>query len=141
MSLFPPSDSDPDRARAYGVETRELRCEHELVDVLLRARETAARVACGAFAKQLLSAFGVSVRSHVIKLGSVPERPLSKTWEEIAAIPEDSPLNCGDAESQIAMIALIENRQDGDGVSAPGATVPRPVRVTEIGGSVNTSGE
>src|SRR5881392_3259833 len=40
------------------------------------ARETAARVACGALAKVYLRAFGVEVRSHVIQIGSVkaPER-------------------------------------------------------------------
>src|SRR3954463_9917188 len=35
------------------------------------ARETAARVACGALAKVYLRAFGVEVRSHVIQIGSV----------------------------------------------------------------------
>src|SRR5919109_1271990 len=40
------------------------------------ARETAARVAAGALAKELLRAFGVEIRSHVIRIGSVaaPER-------------------------------------------------------------------
>src|SRR5947208_8358501 len=35
------------------------------------ARETAARVACGALAKALLRRFGVEVRSRVIQIGSV----------------------------------------------------------------------
>ena len=35
------------------------------------ARETAARVAAGALAKELLGAFGVSVHSHVVQIGSV----------------------------------------------------------------------
>src|ERR671912_2965570 len=35
------------------------------------ARETAARVACGALAKALLREFGVEVRSHVTQIGSV----------------------------------------------------------------------
>src|ERR671922_1789829 len=41
------------------------------------ARETAARVAAGALAKELLRAFGVSVHSHVVQIGSAraPERP------------------------------------------------------------------
>src|SRR6186713_231913 len=40
----------------------------DLRDILERssARETAARVACGAIAKQLLSAFRIEIRSHVI---------------------------------------------------------------------------
>src|ERR671928_369417 len=35
------------------------------------ARETAARVAAGSVAKELLRAFGVSVHSHVVQIGSV----------------------------------------------------------------------
>src|SRR6185436_1049252 len=40
------------------------------------ARETAARVAAGALAKERLGAFGVGVYSHVVQIGSVaaPER-------------------------------------------------------------------
>src|ERR687889_56283 len=40
------------------------------------ARETAARVACGALAKAFLREFGVQVLSHVVQIGSVkaPER-------------------------------------------------------------------
>src|SRR5206468_1785851 len=42
------------------------------------ARETAARVACGALAKAFLRCLGVEVRSHVVRIGSVdaPEREL-----------------------------------------------------------------
>ncbi|CAN5346699.1 chorismate synthase [soil metagenome] len=89
----------------------------DLRNILERAsaRETAARVACGAIAKQLLSAFGIEVRSHIVKLGSVPPEPLERTWEEIAAIPTDSPLNCADETAQAAMIALIDQaKTDGD---------------------------
>jgi chorismate synthase len=51
----------------------------------------------------------------VIKLGGVPETPLSKSWEEINSIPDDSPLSCCDAETQNAMIALIDAaKQNGD---------------------------
>ncbi|MCA1850710.1 MAG: chorismate synthase, partial [Acidobacteria bacterium] len=54
----------------------------DLRDILERAsaRETAARVACGALAKQLLAEFGVQVRSHVIQLGSIPDAPLELDW-------------------------------------------------------------
>jgi chorismate synthase len=89
----------------------------DLRDILERAsaRETAARVACGAIAKQLLAAFGIEVRSHVIQLGGIPETPLAKTWYEIIAIPQDSPLNCADADAQTAMIAAIDKaKEDGD---------------------------
>ena len=89
----------------------------DLRDILERAsaRETAARVACGAFAAQLLENFGVEIKSHVIKLGDVPEKPLEKTWEEICAIDINSPLNCADFDVQNQMIALIDKaKAEGD---------------------------
>ncbi|MDQ3820738.1 MAG: chorismate synthase, partial [Acidobacteriota bacterium] len=54
----------------------------DLRNVLERAsaRETAARVACGALAKQLLAAFDVEILSHVIQLGGVPDKPLELSW-------------------------------------------------------------
>jgi chorismate synthase len=89
----------------------------DLRDILERAsaRETAARVGCGAIAKQLLAAFGIEVRSHVIKLGHVQAVPLWRSWKEIAAIPRDSPLNCADATAQKEMVKLIDKtKEDGD---------------------------
>lgn len=89
----------------------------DLRDVLERAsaRETAARVACGALAKGLLAAFGVDILSHVVQLGGVPDAPVSLKWDEIAAIPDDAPLRCGDAEAQARMVALVdERRRAGD---------------------------
>jgi len=89
----------------------------DLRDILERAsaRETAARVACGALARQLLAHFGVELRSHVVQLGGIPERPLEVGWERIAAIPDDAPLRCADAEAQAAMVELVdEKRREGD---------------------------
>ncbi|MFM9904160.1 MAG: chorismate synthase [Pyrinomonadaceae bacterium] len=106
-----PRPGHADLAGGQKYQTRDLR------DILERAsaRETAARVACGAIAKQLLAAFDIEVRSHVVKLGSHPEQHLEKTWEEIAAIPADSPLNCADAKAEMEMIALIDQaKTDGD---------------------------
>jgi chorismate synthase len=86
----------------------------DLRNVLERAsaRETAARVACGALAKQLLAAFSVEVLSHVIQLGGIPEKPLELTWEAIAAIPDDAPLRCSDSAAQQRMIELIDQRHE-----------------------------
>ena len=89
----------------------------DLRNVLERAsaRETTARVACGALAKQLLSAFGVEIRSHVIQLGGIPLEPLELSWQQIAAIPDDAPLHCANAEAQQQMIELIDKkRSEGD---------------------------
>src|ERR1041385_7178852 len=74
----------------------------DLRNVLERAsaRETAARVACGAIAKQLLAQFAIGIRSHVIQLGGIPAEPLKLTFEQIATIPNESPLNCADQEAQ-----------------------------------------
>src|SRR5258705_4754764 len=89
----------------------------DLRNVLERAsaRETTARVACGALAKQLLSSFGIEIRSHVIQLGGIPLEPLELSWQQIAAIPDDAPLHCADAEAQQQMIELIDKkRSEGD---------------------------
>src|SRR5919202_4141751 len=92
-----PGHADLAGGQKYGA--RDLR------NVLERAsaRETAARVACGALAKQLLREFGVEILSHVIQLGGVPVEPLSLSWEEIASIPDDAPLRCADADAQTHM--------------------------------------
>ncbi len=89
----------------------------DLRNILERAsaRETAARVACGAIAKQLLAAFNIEIRSHVIKIGHVQAVPLLRAWDEISSIPPDSPLNCSDAIAQKEMIDLIDQaKKDGD---------------------------
>ena len=89
----------------------------DLRNVLERAsaRETAARVACGALAKQFLAAFGGEIRSHVIQLGGIPDQPLELTWDQVAGIPEDAPLRCADSTVQQRMIeAIDERREAGD---------------------------
>ncbi len=86
----------------------------DLRNILERAsaRETAARVACGALAKQLLSAFGVELRSHVIQLGGIPETPLDISWRDIAAISDEAPLRCADSQLQQQMIELIDTKRE-----------------------------
>jgi len=106
-----PRPGHADLAGGLKYDVRDLR------NVLERAsaRETTARVACGALAKQLLGNFGVKIRSHVIQLGGIPERPLELTFDQIAAIPEDAPLHCADEEIQQRMIDLIDQtKREGD---------------------------
>src|SRR6188768_1550181 len=89
----------------------------DLRNVLERAsaRETTARVAAGAVAKQLLEQFGIEIRSHVIQLGGIPEDPPETTWERIGAIPIESPLRCADEALQKEMIAAIDRaKENGD---------------------------
>jgi chorismate synthase len=72
------------------------------------ARETAARVAAGALARELLRAFGVQVFSHVAQIGSVtaPERD-DLTPEDFAGVDE-SPVRCLDPDASEAMVAEID---------------------------------
>ena len=72
------------------------------------ARETAARVAAGALAKGFLSALGVSVHSHVIRIASVTaERPHDLGPEDFADV-DSSPVRCLDADATDAMVAEID---------------------------------
>ena len=84
---------------------------HDARYVLERAsaRETAARVAAGSFARQLLAQFGVRIASHTIQVGHVRlERAAS--WEEISAVSADleSPLRCVDTPIQEKMKAEVD---------------------------------
>jgi len=104
----------PDHADLAGGLKYDVR---DLRNVLERAsaRETTARVACGALARQLLAAFEIELLSHVIQLGGIPAQPLELTFDQIKAIPGDAPLNCADREAQQSMIELIDQtRTEGD---------------------------
>lgn len=83
---------------------------HDLRDILERAsaRETAARVAAGAFAKLLLKEIGTEIASHTAMVGGVPHKPIEAAWAQLTAIADDSPLRCVDSEAEQKMIALID---------------------------------
>jgi chorismate synthase len=72
------------------------------------ARETAARVAAGALAKEFLRALGASVYSHVIRIASVaaPERDELEpsNFERV----DDSPVRCLDEATSQAMVEEID---------------------------------
>jgi chorismate synthase len=72
------------------------------------ARETAARVAAGAVAKEFLAAVGVSVHSHVLQIASVraPERD-DLTAKDFAAVDE-SPVRTLDPEAGERMVAEVD---------------------------------
>src|SRR5207248_3224195 len=72
----------------------------DMRDVLERAsaRETAARVAVGALARQLLAVVGAEIVSHVAAIGSASIADASAvTFEQAQSIPGDSALHCADA--------------------------------------------
>ena len=110
-SVSRPRPGHADLAGGQKFAARDLR------NILERAsaRETAARVAAGALAKQLLALFGVEIRSHVIQLGGIPGEPISKNWDQICAITDDSPLNCADEDIQKEMMLAIDHaKAEGD---------------------------
>ena len=104
---------------------------HDARYVLERAsaRETAARVAAGAFAKLLLREFAAEVLSHTTAVGHAHlERPA--TWEEIAKVCEnlDSPLRCVDTATESRMIAEVDHvLRAGDSVGGIFEVVARGI--------------
>jgi chorismate synthase len=80
------------------------------------ARETAARVAVGAVARQLLRQVETEIVSHVVSIGSasLPD-PLAVSFEEARAIRNDSALHCVDEDVERRMISEIDRaREAGD---------------------------
>src|ERR687884_429868 len=71
------------------------------------ARETAARVACGALAKAFLRAFGIEVFSHVLQIGSgdapAPDNLQPSHFQSV----DESPVRCLDADASDAMVEEI----------------------------------
>jgi chorismate synthase len=82
------------------------------------ARESAARVAAGAFAKLLLRPLGIEIATHVIRVGRV-ELGRAAAWEEIAALAvrEEIVLSCVDPATEARMKEEVEE------VSRTGDTV------------------
>lgn len=80
------------------------------------ARETAARVAIAAAAKALLSQLGISVVSHVVRIGSVavPDAAPRPGAPDLDAI-DASPVRCFHEPTSAAMVAEIDAAAaDGD---------------------------
>jgi chorismate synthase len=79
-------------------------------DVLERAsaRETAARVACGAVAKRLLSEFGIRIGSHVLSVGDIEAEIPEELPEELNAATDPDPMRCLDPEASRRMQRSID---------------------------------
>jgi chorismate synthase len=90
----------------------------DIRDVLERAsaRETAARVALGSFARQLITPFGISVLGYVVRIGSIEAKmPADISLEQLACVSEESPVRMADAEAERAIIAEIDAcKKEGD---------------------------
>lgn len=79
------------------------------------ARETAARVAGGAIAKQFLAAKGIQIHAYVSQVGDLT---LEKSYQELNLdLAEENIVRCPDPEMAERMIALIDSvRLDRDTV-------------------------
>jgi chorismate synthase len=89
----------------------------DLRDVLERAsaRETAARVAAGAFARMLLGLFGVEIRSGVRSLGPLGADAPVPTWSDLEGVDDESPLRAVDRGLEPEMVALVDRmKEEGD---------------------------
>jgi chorismate synthase len=102
-----PGHADLAGALKYGTE--------DLRNVLERAsaRETTARVAAGGLARALLSAVGVELRSHVLRIGTAAVAD-AVGWDELGAIDSD-PVRCARPDASAAMVAEIDrSKKAGD---------------------------
>jgi chorismate synthase len=72
------------------------------------ARETAARVACGALARAFLAEVGVEVLSHVLRIGSIEAPALGSLTPAGFSSVDDSPVRCLDEGASDAMVAEID---------------------------------
>ncbi len=87
----------------------------DIANVLERssARETAARTAAGACAGRLLDELGVSIFSHVKRIGNAASSaslPLQE--EDLKKRIDSSPLRCIDAEAEAAMASEIDRAEE-----------------------------
>jgi chorismate synthase len=82
----------------------------DIRDILERAsaRETAARVACGAVCRALLATFGVEIGSHVVRIGDVEAPPPDDLPEPLNPAADASPVRCLDPAASAAMVEAID---------------------------------
>jgi chorismate synthase len=101
-------------------------------DILERAsaRETVARVACGAVCKLLLEQFDIEIGSHVVELGGVAAKPYPLLPTPLNQSSDASVVRCLDPAAEREMIARI------DAAKAAGDTLGGVVEVVAIGAPV-----
>jgi len=98
-------------------------------DILERAsaRETVARVACGAVCRLLLDEFGVEIGSHVVELGGVTAAYHAPLPTPLNRAADASPVRCLDPSAEQEMIVRI------DAAKAAGDTLGGVVEVVALG--------
>jgi chorismate synthase len=95
--------------------------QRDVRDVLERssARETASRVAAGAFCRELLRALDVTVTSHVLQIGQARSSLdlNALTLEQIETLCRASEVYCADEAASEAMKAeILECQKEGDSI-------------------------
>ncbi|HSW39184.1 MAG TPA: chorismate synthase, partial [Acidobacteriota bacterium] len=105
---------------------------HDVRDILERAsaRETASRVAAGAFCLVFLDYFGIRVKSHVIAVGgeSISSEYLNLSIEELCALESGSDMGCLDPIAEKRMISAVGSAMNaGDTVGGVVEVVAGPV--------------
>ena len=101
----------------------------DIRDILERAsaRETAARVAIGSLAKQLVEPFGIQVLGFVVKIGSIEANTPALSIDQLRKISENSQVRVADPEAERAIVAAI------DECKAAGDTLGGVVEVVAAG--------
>ncbi len=98
-------------------------------DILERAsaRETVARVACGAVCKKLLREFSIEVGSYVAELGGVVAKTPAVLPSPLNEAADHSPVRCLDQDAEAEIIRRI------DAAKAAGDTLGGVVEVVALG--------
>lgn len=107
----PVTAARPGHADLTGVQKYE---REDIRDILERAsaRETAARVAVGAIAKQLIASCGIEIVSHVTNIGGVKIDNHSIDYQSIKEKKVDSELSCLDPVAEAGMKQAIHNAKE-----------------------------
>lgn len=103
-SMYLPRPGHADLVGVFKYDRRDTR------DILERAsaRETAARVACGAVARRFLAEFGIRVGSHVVSVGGIDADLPDPLPADLNAAVDDSPLRCLDEEATARIVEAID---------------------------------
>ena len=108
-----PRPGHADLAAAIKYDRKDLR------DILERAsaRETAARVACGAVCRKFLSEFGIKIYSYTKEIAGVRAETSGLGEDDIISISEKSPVRTPDQKAEkIMMDAISQAEEKGDTV-------------------------
>ncbi|MBB3127666.1 chorismate synthase [Paenibacillus rhizosphaerae] len=126
MNVEPIEGSDEEKRRVHRPRPGHadlnggLKYNHkDLRNVLERssARETAARVACGAIARQFLEAFGIKIAGQVIRIGEIEAPANNLSVDELIERTEASSVRVVDSETEAKMEAYIDEiKKEGDSI-------------------------